>query len=85
MKNPIYKKAHKKVYLAIKQGKILKPNYCSQCGEKFPRIHSALLHAHHKDYTKLLDIIWLCVECHSPTYRRQSNTNKGRQEEIINQ
>jgi len=43
---------------AIKSGKIIKPTNCSECG-KIKRIT-----AHHHDYSKPLEVKWLCYECH---------------------
>lgn len=43
---------------AVKSGKIIKPKLCSSCGEK------RKLDAHHEDYSKPLDVIWLCDVCH---------------------
>lgn len=52
-------KARKAVYYALKTRKILKPSMCQHCGETKP------LQAHHKDYSRLLDVEWLCVRCHT--------------------
>jgi ribosomal protein S27AE/post-segregation antitoxin (ccd killing protein) len=57
--NPGKVKAHHAVNHALKNGTINKPKLCERCGkEKF-------LHAHHADYTKPLEVIWVCVICHS--------------------
>jgi hypothetical protein len=52
-------KAQQLLGRAIKAGKIIKPNQCSVCRRKNTRIHG-----HHKDYSKPLDVIWLCASCH---------------------
>lgn len=44
---------------AIQEGKLVKPEQCSQCNRRNIRIN-----AHHEDYTKPLDVIWLCCRCH---------------------
>ena len=54
--NPEKYKAHRKVYYAIKTGKLFKEP-CAVCGNKD-------VHAHHEDYSKPLDVIWLCVKHH---------------------
>ena len=41
---------------AVKAGKLIKQP-CEQCG-------SIKVQAHHKDYSKPLDVMWLCVICH---------------------
>jgi len=42
----------------IAAGKLYRPEECERCGSKcFP-------HGHHYDYSKPLEVIWLCVSCH---------------------
>lgn len=43
--------------------KIIKPKKCTVC------FKSKKIQAHHEDYTKPLDIIWLCIECHRNTHK----------------
>jgi len=43
---------------AVKSGKIVKPTNCSKCGKL------RKLSAHHDDYSKPLEVRWLCYECH---------------------
>jgi len=57
--NPEKVNAHYKVNKAIKSGKISVPNGCSKCSRENIRPH-----AHHPDYDKPLNIIWLCASCH---------------------
>lgn len=59
-----YKSAHKLryraysiVYDAINKGELYRPSTCSKCG----RIGKIV--AHHEDYLKALDVIWLCLSC----------------------
>lgn len=51
--------AGRKLLRAIVSGKIVKPSCCSQCGNS-----SRPIHGHHHDYTRPLDVEWLCVDCH---------------------
>ena len=44
---------------AIKSGRLIRPATCSQCGGTTPQIE-----AHHTDYSKPLDVTWLCTYCH---------------------
>ncbi len=56
--NPEKRRTRDIVYESIKKGEMGKPNSCSLChiaGE---------VHAHHEDYTKPLEVIWLCRSCH---------------------
>lgn len=43
---------------AVKYGRIKKPSSCESCGVECKP------HGHHDDYSKPLDIRWLCVKCH---------------------
>ena len=59
--NPEKVKAHQAIHRAIKSGKLTKPDACSECLDiKTPE----RLHGHHHDYSKPLDVIWLCRQCH---------------------
>jgi hypothetical protein len=40
----------------------LKPEPCYLCGEK-------KVHAHHPDYSKPLEVFWLCQRCHTKIHR----------------
>uniref|UniRef100_A0A6M3IZD6 Uncharacterized protein n=1 Tax=viral metagenome TaxID=1070528 RepID=A0A6M3IZD6_9ZZZZ len=44
---------------ALAAGKIIKPSNCSQCGK------IRKLAAHHEDYSKGLEVKWLCYKCHA--------------------
>lgn len=56
-RNPEKHHAHRAVSYAIKKGKLVaKP--CEVCGI------SARVHAHHPDYSKPLDVVWLCEMHH---------------------
>ena len=51
--------AHKAVESAINRGLIIKPTRCQVCNAEPKR-----LDGHHDDYTKLLEVQWLCRSCH---------------------
>ena len=55
-KNPEKYKAHTMVNNAIRDGKITKQP-CVVCG-------NLSVHAHHHDYSKPLDVTWLCAKHH---------------------
>lgn len=59
--NPEKRAAHVLLGNAVRSGKIDKPENCSSCGMFFPK---RKIHAHHHDYTKPLDVTWLCLYCH---------------------
>jgi glutaredoxin len=55
-KNPEIYAAHRAVRSAKERGDLI-PEPCKECG-------SDNAHAHHHDYTKPLDVEWLCPACH---------------------
>ena len=57
--DPIRAKARYSLNNAVRDGRIDKPDRCSRCNSKERRIE-----AHHEDYTKPLEVIWLCSLCH---------------------
>jgi len=50
---------------AIRKGRITKPTICKHCG-KTPPIKQ--LHAHHNNYKKWWQVIWLCSFCHKAVH-----------------
>lgn len=46
------------VFRAIKRGELTRPGNCSECGIKCKAL------AHHEDYSKPMEVIWLCSKCH---------------------
>lgn len=69
LKNMDKVKAHRKLYRAIRSGIIIKPNRCEACNTEIPK---NLLRGHHEDYSKPLQINWLCSICHN---KRHNETN----------
>ncbi len=49
---------------AVRDGVVVKPIHCSKCGAE------ANLEGHHEDYSKPLDVQWLCNSCHVDTRRK---------------
>ncbi len=55
----VYKeRARRNLYKAVTRGKILRPNECSKC------LKQCKPEAHHTDYSKPLEVTWLCNICH---------------------
>jgi hypothetical protein len=59
-------RAKSAVYRAVRSGRLKKPEVCSGCGQEFDK---AEIHGHHEDYSKPLDVIWLCHQCHVDVHR----------------
>lgn len=55
--NPTAYKAQNAVNNALRDGKLMR-GPCSLCGA------TKHVHGHHRDYTKPLDVVWLCAKCH---------------------
>lgn len=63
--NPEKDKAHKLVEKAIVSGKLIVPDFCSVCNS------TKKLDAHHEDYSKPLDVVWICRQCHKDEHSKQ--------------
>lgn len=53
-------RARKILQTAVKVGHMIRPSNCEKCSKLSERIQ-----AHHNDYDKPLEVIWLCKICHS--------------------
>jgi ribosomal protein S27AE len=62
-------RAHKIVEWRVASGKLLKQP-CERCG-------SVKAHAHHDDYSKPLDVMWLCPLHHKERHRELKNDGIG--------
>ncbi len=57
--------AQNKVERAIRKGELVRPIKCSKCrGIKVFKDGRSGIQAHHCDYNKPLDVMWLCQPCH---------------------
>jgi len=63
-KNKIYNKATSKVAYALYTGKLIRPTNCEKCNEIKP------LEGHHEDYSKPLEVMWLCKKCHCKQHNK---------------
>ena len=60
-KHPTKKNARKCVEAAIAAGVLTRPDHCFGCG--CPNTEHRI-EAHHHDYARPLDVIWLCTPCY---------------------
>lgn len=50
--------ARRAVKYAIEIGKLVKPTKCEEC------MSASKLSAHHNDYNRKLEVLWVCSKCH---------------------
>lgn len=55
---------------AVRDGRVV-PQPCQHCGTE------EKIHGHHPDYSKPLDVTWLCVSCHFAEHRRLNAIQRG--------
>lgn len=57
--NPEKRHAETLLDHAVSRGKIIKSTNCQKCGRD-----DRIIQGHHPDYSKPLDVVWLCPPCH---------------------
>lgn len=59
-------RAYRMVRTALKQGALTRPGQCERCGATPPLGSDgrSTIHAHHADYSRPLDVEWICAACH---------------------
>lgn len=70
IKYPEKYKARNDIHNAVLLGKVLVPEKCQDCGNK------TKLQAHHEDYSKPLDVKWLCIKCHNWLHHNSISVDK---------
>jgi hypothetical protein len=68
-KNPEKAIAHAALFMAVKVGIVIRPDSCSKCGKKCKP------HGHHTDYSKMLEVVWLCPKCHKDAHLSELREN----------
>lgn len=56
---PEKSRARNAVARAIRRGELVRPDSCAECGKRGP------VEAAHDDYSRQLDVTWLCRRCHA--------------------
>lgn len=52
----------------VKRGVLIKKP-CEKCGEPKAQMH-------HEDYSKPLEVVWLCRPCHMQTHKNEKRTSE---------
>ena len=69
--------AHR-VRRALRSGKLTNPHVCSKCGESpLDKNGKSLIHGHHDDYNKPLEVRWLCRRCHFEWHKHNTPVEWG--------
>lgn len=69
--HPDKKQCHMLLNEAVYSGNVTKPSSCQICEA------TGNLHGHHHDYTKPLDVWWLCPSCHHLLHRLERNAMRN--------
>ena len=73
-----YDTAGSLVKIAIKDGVLVRPEHCEECGlKRVPDRRGSKIVAHHYDYNNPLAVRWLCHFCHRKWHRNNEPANKG--------
>lgn len=70
-RNPEKIHCHYALNNAIRDGKVTKSASCQACGKSGVKTHG-----HHHDYTKPLDVQWLCAQCHAHIHRMEREAQR---------
>lgn len=72
LRHPEKCKARSMVGAALRRGELQRPTVCERCGKEPPLSPAgrSRIHAHHSDYSKLLDVEWVCLDCHRMEHLR---------------
>lgn len=62
---PDVARARGQAFDAVAAGKLRRPDVCPLCGA------TGEIHAHHADYSRPLDVEWMCEPCHHAAHRGQ--------------
>lgn len=84
-KHPDKTKSAMVVRRALAAGGLSRPAACSRCGTEPPAMGDGRsgIQAHHEDYARPLDVIWLCHACHVAVHRARAalTTEEGLRDE----
>ena len=52
---------------AVRRGELVRPQCCAECGA------GGRITAHHPDYSKPLEVEWLCTRCHGKKHQQDDS------------
>ncbi len=61
--------ARELVNRSVRLGVLTRPESCQKCGIK------TKTQGHHEDYSKPLEVMWLCTRCHGAQHRAETEAN----------
>lgn len=67
---PKQRKANTAVGNAIRDGRLVRPSFCSNCNVE------CIPDGHHFDYDKPLEVWWLCRSCHIKVHQLRSDNKR---------
>jgi hypothetical protein len=67
--HPEKHRAGKVLRAAVRAGRIVKPDHCERC---LAKVDKQQLEGHHAAYSKPLEVLWLCRDCHNKEHHMQS-------------
>jgi len=75
--HPGKRRVHDRTMYAVKTGKIMRPKSCSSCSKE------CIPHAHHEDYSKSYEVIWLCSYCHFKLHHQHKHHRERASEKTV--
>lgn len=66
---------------ALNEGRVTRPDACEKCGTPPAGTGGAGLQAHHFDYDRPLEVIWLCKKCHMALHHAAKNQGRPDQKD----
>jgi hypothetical protein len=68
------------VEVAVRNGILVRPTSCESCGDSGSMADGrSKIQAHHCDYNKPLEVLWLCQRCHHEWHK----TNRAKRKEVV--
>lgn len=59
------------IQFCVRKGWLVRPDACSRCDSE------GLIEGHHPDYSKPLEVVWLCKRCHKAEHPWTELSNKA--------